>query len=60
MAADDATEKDAPSTSEEPEDKDDVEGNWGRITGLQPEIEVRAPKATDDGKSEPVESFRGG
>ena len=57
MAADDATEKDTPSTTDEPEDKEDVEGH---SRALQPEIEVRTPKATDDGKSEPIESFRGG
>jgi hypothetical protein len=57
MAADDATDKDTPSTTAEPEDKEDVEGH---SRALQPEIEVRTPKATDDGKSEPIESFRGG
>jgi hypothetical protein len=58
MAADDATEKDAPSTTDEPEDKEDVEGNWCK-GGLQPEIEARAPKSTEDDKSDPVESYRG-
>ena len=58
MAADDATEKDAPTTNDEPEDKEDVEGNWIKA-GLQPEIEVRAPKASEDDKSDPVEGWRG-
>jgi hypothetical protein len=57
MAADDATEKDAPSTNDEPEDKEDVEGH--KRTALQPEIEARAPKSTEDDKSDPVEGWRG-
>jgi hypothetical protein len=57
MAADDATEKDAPSTNDEPEDKEDVEGH--RKLALQPEIEARAPRSSEDDKSDPVESYRG-
>jgi hypothetical protein len=57
MAADDATEKDTPSTTGEPEDKEDVEGHRRALT---PDPEVLKPKASDDGKSDPVESFHGG
>jgi hypothetical protein len=58
MAADDATEKDAPSTNDEPEDKEDVEGNWAKIGGLTPDPEVLTPKATHDGKPDPVEGVK--
>ena len=56
MAADDATEKDAPSTNDEPDDKEDVEGHRRYLT---PDPEVRKPKASDDDKSDPVEGYRG-
>jgi hypothetical protein len=56
MAADDATEKDAPSTNDEPEE--DVEGNWGKLV-LTPDPEALALKASDDGESDPAKSWRG-
>jgi hypothetical protein len=56
MADNDETKQDTPSTTDEAADEADVEGHGAHYNGLRPEIDAAAPRSTEEGRPDPVES----
>jgi hypothetical protein len=54
MADDDATKQDTPSTTDEPQNTEDVRGHAHQRQ--RPDRDVSAPRSTEDGKPDPVEN----